>query len=820
LNEQPDQPDSYPRLVRDEAERPAPSVASYEQRVCEAHERSAAAMERIAGRLLDLPLDEIVVNLAWMKSNALDPRGGTPSNVAMTSHGVAVPAAIGVTFDDAIGQWTTKLLADKKSKDTLARYPKTVRQLAFGCGWTNVRQATPDRVMAWLSESAVEDEWSGKSHNNALSSLVAFFGYCRTAGWIDKNPAEGISRAAEEPGDGVRAFTVPEMAAILDAAPARRVAYQFARETGLRKGNQFHNANAKSVACGMVRLAERELRLPPKFMKNKKAIVIPFTGEMAELLAPMIYSRDAAAPLFPVWMDNRTLFDDMARAKVPRVDEHGERAAWHSWRKGFLSALAEGGVHPKTAQELAGHSSVLLTMKHYTRVSGATKRAAVEKIFGVANPVGTNTYGTLPKDSLTNSEKTLEAHGVDGTMSSTSHGDTLMTQALTNHDDTRACRPDASASREKFVGSAGVASPRTAVDCEPKTPVDGVPPTGYTTPWSPPSAGFPAPEGGSYHGVVPHAHSGVPHAHDARTRLNSGSGGDPGTGLVGGDERDHALEVRGRDASGPQWLVQPADPAGVGHSASGAEEGASRSRQAVLTPGFLILNHGEIAQCGQEPGGNAWYSASVEHSGGQPTAERDGRNAGEVGGSIPSLLASSFLNNGAASRDSLEHSGLGPAGRQGRAYGPASATDAGIQSGGPSLYPTPRPPAPPREQHGTVSGPMAGRSGQSDLAGGLRPQPVARLEDRGTGASGYMAVGADLPHEGAGRDSRGLSDLTPTLRLTLLHRLATDHPYAAAIAALLTVLVLAGLAAKAVIPMTMAEANPRPMAVIGGGESV
>ncbi len=53
---------------------------------------------------------------------------------------------------------------------------------------------------------------------------------------------------------------------------------------------------------------------------------------------------------------------------------------FHALRHQFISMLAKAGVHPKTAQELARHSTITLTMDHYTHVGLYDLAAALSSI--------------------------------------------------------------------------------------------------------------------------------------------------------------------------------------------------------------------------------------------------------------------------------------------------------------------------------------------------------------------------------------------------------------------------------------------------------
>ena len=57
---------------------------------------------------------------------------------------------------------------------------------------------------------------------------------------------------------------------------------------------------------------------------------------------------------------------DMEAAGVDYKDAGGRVADFHALRHTFITNLAQGGVHPKTAQALARHSTITLTMDRYT----------------------------------------------------------------------------------------------------------------------------------------------------------------------------------------------------------------------------------------------------------------------------------------------------------------------------------------------------------------------------------------------------------------------------------------------------------------------
>lgn len=68
---------------------------------------------------------------------------------------------------------------------------------------------------------------------------------------------------------------------------------------------------------------------------------------------------------------------------IPYRDDQGRQFDSHALRHQFISMLAAAGVHPKTAQELARHSRITLTMDHYTHVGIRDLSSALNTLPGL-----------------------------------------------------------------------------------------------------------------------------------------------------------------------------------------------------------------------------------------------------------------------------------------------------------------------------------------------------------------------------------------------------------------------------------------------------
>ena len=65
------------------------------------------------------------------------------------------------------------------------------------------------------------------------------------------------------------------------------------------------------------------------------------------------------------------------------VDSHSKYADFHGFRHMFVSNLCRAGVSPQTAQILARHSDIKLTLNIYTHVAPEEQAAAIRQLPGL-----------------------------------------------------------------------------------------------------------------------------------------------------------------------------------------------------------------------------------------------------------------------------------------------------------------------------------------------------------------------------------------------------------------------------------------------------
>jgi integrase len=127
--------------------------------------------------------------------------------------------------------------------------------------------------------------------------------------------------------------------------------------------------------------------VPAKFQKNRRTHTVPLAADVAAALRPYIALKRIGSPLWPgTWATSNKaasmLRADLRAAGVPyavEALEGPEYADFHSLRHTFLTTLGRCGVDLRIAQELAGHSTPLLTAR-YTHVRLHDLAGAVAKL--------------------------------------------------------------------------------------------------------------------------------------------------------------------------------------------------------------------------------------------------------------------------------------------------------------------------------------------------------------------------------------------------------------------------------------------------------
>lgn len=340
--------------------------------------------------------DEIARFVLALRSNPPQNKGMEVPAVSSPAEGHATPNVAARYAECSVDAALTQWLASRERHHYDPKSERQNRRWVAACyahaGLTDAAALKTAHIEAYLSTIA-----NGVTANNHLGAISQFCKWARRAELLSDNPAKSIDRVRAEKGDGNAAFSPEQVTRLIAAAWAdearpdpkhraiRSPVYVLAWYTGLRK-KELRRLRWEHVVG--LDTADPRLELDPTVTKNRKHAAIPLTPEAVEELARW---RQGALPrdyVFPTPHEpgrpsvphDRVVSSDMAAAGIPAADERGSPFGLHSVRKGFCTALAEGGASEMLAVKLMRHTDSRLTNRVYNKARRAPLREALRAV--------------------------------------------------------------------------------------------------------------------------------------------------------------------------------------------------------------------------------------------------------------------------------------------------------------------------------------------------------------------------------------------------------------------------------------------------------
>jgi len=124
--------------------------------------------------------------------------------------------------------------------------------------------------------------------------------------------------------------------------------------------------------------------IPVTISKRRKEDRQPIPSFLVPELREFIAGKSENDRLFPgKWFRRAAemLRPDLEAAGIP-YETHAGQADFHALRHTYISNLASKGVKPKALQTLARHSTITLTLEHYTHLEEAEVAAELNAAVG------------------------------------------------------------------------------------------------------------------------------------------------------------------------------------------------------------------------------------------------------------------------------------------------------------------------------------------------------------------------------------------------------------------------------------------------------
>jgi len=285
-----------------------------------------------------------------------------------------------------------------------------VRKALEACKVKRWGELQPSRVLAFLHELRTRPKkpLSVQSANFYLTGLKAFLNWLVRDGRAPHNPLAHLKggNVRTDRRHDRRALTVDELDRLLQAArkgpavlgmagPDRAKLYRVAVETGLRRG-ELASLTRRSFDLEGDRPT---VTVAAGYSKHRREDVQPIRPELVAQLQPWLKDKSTDRPLFDIpdktavvmradleaaretWLkESRTPKERDRRERscyLTYRDDSGRVADFHALRHTFITNLTRGGAHPKAAQSLARHSTIMLTMDRYSHLSAQEAATAL-----------------------------------------------------------------------------------------------------------------------------------------------------------------------------------------------------------------------------------------------------------------------------------------------------------------------------------------------------------------------------------------------------------------------------------------------------------
>jgi len=180
---------------------------------------------------------------------------------------------------------------------------------------------------------------------------------------------------------------------------ARAMLYRVAVGCGLRAGEC---ASLTPASFDVSKPDAATVAVEAAYSKRRRQDVLPIRHDLADAVATYIKGKPHDAPLFAMpdrtadmiradlrwarvcWRREATTWAERRRRRdvdhLRPVDQAGRVADFHALRHTFITRLAKSGVAPAVAKTLARHSTITLTIDHYTHTLVEDERAALDKL--------------------------------------------------------------------------------------------------------------------------------------------------------------------------------------------------------------------------------------------------------------------------------------------------------------------------------------------------------------------------------------------------------------------------------------------------------
>jgi site-specific recombinase XerC len=320
-------------------------------------------------------------------------------------------------LSELLDAWVRNLTAKNRTAGYVEKSRYRVQRLLDACGfayWAEISsEAIEEQLAQWREDE--RERMSIETSNHYVGRFKAFCTWCVKRRRIGVSPLADLSRlnARVDRRHQRRPLSMDELGWLLSITPLRKdlqgisgedraMVYEAAYRTGLRL-NELRTLTARSLRIGV---DGASITVLAGYSKHRREDVQPIDPDFGARLRIYLERRRPGERAFAMSIASemaRTLRRDLKAARAAWVHEPGisdnERALrmddgdflayqnsdgkfadFHALRHTYITALAQSGVHPRTAQTLARHGTIALTMQHYTHTVMGDVQSALDSL--------------------------------------------------------------------------------------------------------------------------------------------------------------------------------------------------------------------------------------------------------------------------------------------------------------------------------------------------------------------------------------------------------------------------------------------------------
>ena len=281
------------------------------------------------------------------------------------------------------------LLATGRKAKYVGQTCRQIQDVLDGCGFKSFVDIDGNAVLTFLDKGRGPDGYGEGTFNAYLRSFKMFCAWMIREDRGNNDPMKRQSFIKQtEFRKKRRALTLEEMNSFLkatEAAPTRynmtgherTLVYKLCLQTGLRADEVKH---LRKLSFDFDNLT---VHVEANTCKSKRAddlILMPDTAKAIQEFLRDKEPTDIAFALPGLTSFSIMIQKDLADAGIEYRDDAGRDCDFHAQRGCFITNLALAGVLPAVAQEMARHSDVNITMKHYTHVLRKSKVEAIDAL--------------------------------------------------------------------------------------------------------------------------------------------------------------------------------------------------------------------------------------------------------------------------------------------------------------------------------------------------------------------------------------------------------------------------------------------------------